>query len=121
MPVTDVGGVTVERDSVVVQQSSYGAVREPGSVGGVADMIEDGIPGAGGHARGAAFPADVLDQVVRGGVPGDLAHDPGPRGAERSGGAVQLLGGIGQGPLAPGATRLGLLRAGATTRRPPPP
>ena len=79
-------------------------------------MAEDGVPGAGGHAGVAAFPAGVLDQVIRGGVPGDLAH-AGSGGAEGGGGAVQLAGGVGQGLLEPVVRRLGLLLAGAVARR----
>ena len=51
-----VGGVTVELDGVAVQQPFLGAVSEPGGVGGVADVAEDGIPGAGGHARHSGVP-----------------------------------------------------------------
>ena len=108
VPVAGVGGVTVQRDGVAVQQPVAGAVGEPGGVGGVADVAEDGVPGAGGHAGVAAFPAGVLDQVVRDGVPGDLAH-AGSGGAQGGGGAVQLFGGVGQRLLEPVARRLGLL------------
>jgi len=90
--------MTVQLDRIAVQQSAVGAISEPGSVGGVTDMAEDRVPGAGGHAGRAAFPAGVLDQVVRGGVPGDVA-DAGCGGAEGGGGAVQLAGAIGQGPF----------------------
>ena len=114
--VAGVGGMAVERDGVAVQQPVPGAVREPGGVGGVADMAEEGVPGAGGHAGGAAFPGGVLEQVVRRGVPGDLAHAS-PGGAQGGGGAVQFLGGVGQGLLEPVGRRLGLLRAGAVARR----
>ena len=78
--------------------------------------LSEGVPGAGGHAGVAAFPAGVLDQVVRGRVPGDLAHAS-SGGAEGGGGAVQLAGGIGQGLLEPVVRRLGLLLAGAVARR----
>ena len=61
-----------------------------------------------GGAGVAAFPAGVLDQVIRGGVPGNLAHASGG-GAEGGGGAVQLAGGVGQGLLEPVVWRLGLL------------
>ena len=106
----------VERDGVAVQQPVPGAVREPGGVGGIADMAQDGVPGAGGHAHVAAFPGGVLDQVVRRRVPGDLAHVR-RGGAERGGGAVQFFGGVGQGLLEPVVRRLGLLRAGAVIHR----
>ena len=79
-------------------------------------MAEQGAPGVGGHADIAAFPTGVLEQVVRHGVPGDLAHAGAGRG-ERRGGTVQLLGGVGQGLLEPVLRRLGLLDAGAVARR----
>jgi len=62
------------------------------------------------------IPADMVDQVVRNGVPGDLPH-AGSRGAEGGGGAVQLLGGVGQGLLEPVVWCLGSLLAGAVARR----
>jgi hypothetical protein len=64
----------------------------------------------------AEFPGGVLDQVVRGGVPGDLAH-AGSSGAEGGGGAVQLFGGVGHGLLEPVARRLGPLPGSAVARR----
>ena len=78
--------------------------------------LTKGVPGAGGHAGRAAFPAGVLDQVVRDRVPVDLAH-AGPGGAERCGGAVQLGGGVGQGLLEPVARRLGPVSAGEVAGR----
>ena len=63
-----------------------------------------------------AFPTGVLDQVVRHGVPGKLAHTD-PDRAQGGGGAVQLLGGIGEGLLEPVVRGLGLLLAGAVARR----
>jgi hypothetical protein len=71
-----------------------GALREPGGVSGVADVAEDGVPGAGRYPDGPAFLAGVLEQVVRGGVPDHLAH-AGPGGAEGGDGDVQLADGIG--------------------------
>ena len=94
-----------------------GAVGEAGGVGGVAEVAEQGVPGAGGHPGRAAFPAGVLEQVVRHGVPGDLAHAGSGGGGQGGGGAVQLGGGVGQGLLEPVVRRLGLLRAGAIARR----
>jgi len=79
-------------------------------------VAEDGVPGAGGHAGIAAFPAGVLDQVIRGGVTGELAY-AGSGGAEGGGGAVQLAGGVGQGLLEPVFWRLGQLLAGAVAWR----
>ena len=100
IPDAGIGGAPVQRDGAAVPLLVSGTVREPGSVGGVADMSEDGVPGAGGQAGVAAFTADVLDQVVRSDVPGDLAHAS-PRGAEGGDGAVQLAGGIGESLLEP--------------------
>jgi hypothetical protein len=114
--VADVAGMTIERDGVAVQQPVSGTVGEPGGVGGVAEVAEDGVPGAGGHADVVAFPAGVLDQVVRGDVPGDPAR-AGAGGAEGGHGAVQLAGGIGQGLLKPVLRHLGLLGTGAVARR----
>src|ERR1700735_3876487 len=94
--VAGVGGVTVQRDGVAIQQPTFGAVGEAGGVGGVAEVTEDSVPGTGGHAGIAAFPDCVLDQIVRDGVPGDLAH-AGPGGAEGGSGTVELAGGVGQG------------------------
>jgi len=55
---------------------------ELSGIGGVADVVDDGVPGAGGYACIAAFPARVLtNQVVRDGVPGEAAH-AGSGGAE---------------------------------------
>ena len=79
-PVASIGGGLVQRDGVAVQQPVLGAVGKPVGVGGVADMGEDGVPGSGGHAHSAAVPAGVLEQVIRHGVSGDLAHDPVPTG-----------------------------------------
>ena len=95
---------------------AFGAAGEPVGVGGVAYVAHNGVPGAGWHAGTAAFPADVLDQVIGGGVTGDLPHaDSG--GGEGRRGAVQLAGGIGQGLFEPGAGFLCLLLADALARR----
>ena len=116
VPVAGVGGMMVQQDGVAVQQPVAGAVSEPGGVGGIADVAEDGVPAAGGHADIAAFPAGMLDQVVRHDVPRNLAHVSSGR-AKRGRGAMQLAGGVGQGLLEPVARRLGTLLAGAITRR----
>ena len=116
IPVAGLGGVTVQRDGAAVQQPTAGAVRKPGGIGGVTDVAEDGVPGAGGQARGVALLAGVLDQVIRNCVPDDLAH-VGPGRAESRDGAVQLAGGIGQGLPEPVVRRFGLLLASAIARR----
>ena len=114
--VAGVGGVLVQRGGVAVQQPVSGAVGEPGGVVGIADVADEGVPGAGGQAGVAAFPAGVLDQVVRRGVPGDLTH-AGPGRGKGGGGAAQFAGGVGQGLLEPVGWRLGQLLAGAVVRR----
>ena len=63
----------------------------------------------------SAFPAGVLDQVVRRDVPGDLAHT-GPGRVQGGGSAVRLLGGVGQGLLEPAGRGFGLLPGGAVAR-----
>ena len=105
----------VERDGVAVQQPVHGAVREPDRVVGIADVGEQGVPGAGRDADVAAFPGGVLEQVVRHGVPVDLAHVHSGR-SQGGGGAVQFGGGVGQGLLEPAVWGLGLLGAGAVAR-----
>ena len=52
-------------------------------------MAEDSVPGAGGHAGGAALPAGVLNQVVRGGVTGELPY-AGSGGAKGGYGTMKL-------------------------------
>jgi len=46
VPVTGVSGLTVKRDGVAVQQAVPGAAGEPGDVGGVMEVGQDGVPGA---------------------------------------------------------------------------
>jgi hypothetical protein len=71
---------------------------------------------AGRQAGVSAFPAGVLDQVIRHGVADELAHAS-PSRAKSGGGAVQLAGGIGHSLLEPVFRRLGQLLAGAITWR----
>ena len=88
---------------------------KPGGVVRVADVDEESVPGTGGHAGRAAFSAGVLDQVIRDGIAVDLAHTSSDR-AERGGGAMQFLGGVGQGLLKPVVRCFCLLLAGAVAR-----
>jgi hypothetical protein len=115
-PVAGLGGVPVQRYGVAVQQPVAGAVRQPDGIGRVTEVAEEGVPGAGWYAGVSAFPACLLDQVIRHGVSGHLAYAS-CGGAEGGRGAVQFAGGVDEGVLEPVARRLGLLRAGAIIHR----
>jgi len=95
------------------------AAGSPAPLDGISDPVrlEDGVPGAEGHVGVAAFPAGVLNQVVRNGVPGDTGAFRGRDRLQRTDSALELGGGPSQGSVTPALDTKSALRAGQVTYR----